>query len=130
MKPHEFRKMAEEHRKDILRSTGMTIEQYNQLMFDIGFEFLDIECAGDQWNINAMSKEPMFWQWWKNVWYQRESFFWAWISLEEIAGTREEYEHHMSVEMFDRHCTSLIYRESYTNMIKKLSRKYHGEINV
>lgn len=63
----------EEHIPYILLITGMTRSQYNTLFFEQGIEYLKREANYDEWGVSMVSKHPMFWAWWKNVWYNCDS---------------------------------------------------------
>lgn len=59
----------EEHIPFILSMTGMSRTEYNTLFFDQGIEYLRREANYDEWGVNMVAKHPMYWAWWKNVWY-------------------------------------------------------------
>jgi hypothetical protein len=53
--------------KDIQRLTGITEEQWSQLVFDYGLEFLETLMQSQQW-VDAVSKTKSYWSWWRNQW--------------------------------------------------------------
>jgi hypothetical protein len=122
MKASEVKEFFEGSRMQILAFTLMSAEQYNTLMFDRGIEFLELETGDDTWSISMMSTTPIFWQWWKNIWYSRDMHWLYGISLGKLQKGIDSYMDFQSIEAIDSHPSTLIYQESYNQLITKINK--------
>ena len=115
-----IRNHYEQAARDIMRLTGLNEMQYNTLLFERGIEYLSAECRGDQFGIGMMSRTEVYWQWWKNVWGNRNL---AWLEMVREGKTfsgRKSYELYQSIEKIDSYPTTMIYRKAYSLLMKKI----------
>jgi len=107
---------VEENRKTIMRLTGMTDYQYNKLQFDVGMAFLDHECMKDAASVKLMSTTPLFWQWFKNIYGQRDDLWLRECSIQDY----NSYTKWQSVKNINVYPNRFIYEQAYEQFAAKL----------
>lgn len=85
--------------KEITRLTGITEDQWAQMVFDAGIALLQSRMKSEQW-VSAISQTEAFWTWFKNQWMQiDESFVNTWSIFEVSARSQAK----LAVEYVVRH---------------------------
>lgn len=54
---------------EILRLTGVSEQEYNQLQFSMGLQFATEFVFGNERAAQLMTHSPEYWNWFKNQWY-------------------------------------------------------------
>ncbi len=109
-----------ENKKTIMRLTGMSESRYNELQFEVGMAFLEHECFYDAASVKMMSGTKLYWQWFKNVYAQRDEM---WLHQGDTGNaiprehSRElaykSYTGWQSVENINVYPNRFIYEEAY-----------------
>ena len=72
-----------EIRKRIIGLIGFKDGELNQLMFDMGVEYMERRCVSKK-DSEAFLREPMFWAWWKQQWSLIDESFWYNYSHQDL----------------------------------------------
>lgn len=49
--------------------------QYGTFQYESGLTYLRFYIPGDDWGQDMLQRSPLFWNWWKNQWSQRDANF-------------------------------------------------------
>ena len=115
-----IRNQYEQARVDVMRITGMKDQAYNTLFFETGIEYLKIECGGDEDWVAMMGKTEIYWQWWKNVWANRDLYYQELVKENKVRGGFTSYTAFGSIHKIDSYPTTMIYQKSYSQLMKKI----------
>lgn len=116
-----IRNQYEQAQLEVVRLTKMSKEKYNNLLFETGIEYLKAESNGDEQGISLMSKTEVYWKWWRNVWGNRDLYWLEMVKEGKCSCTEKSYASWQSIEKIDSYPTTMIYQQSYSRLMNKIS---------
>lgn len=80
----------------ICQRIGWTEEQYTSFQFEAGYRFVDyiLDAMGEN-DRKQVTHSKLFWGWWRNEWYERDSTVYTWPTLDAVI--------YQQVNTFDLH---------------------------
>lgn len=120
------KKEADNLKATICRLLHWTELQYADFQFETGIAYLQYYIPRDQYGIDMLIREKIFWNWWKNHWNQRDQGFAIAVQAASLNKRIEIYEN-----MHDpRRLASAIYpngvvlTNTYARMINELQDQH------
>lgn len=68
-----MQQMAQSQKKQICELLNIEEEQYAQMQYEAGLEYLEAYLGNDQWAIDELERSKLYWSWWKNHWVARDA---------------------------------------------------------
>lgn len=68
----------------ICKNIGVSESDYNKLVFETAYEYLNKIIPGDTFGMDLLTKSSSFWAWWENQWNRRERIFVREIDLDKV----------------------------------------------
>jgi hypothetical protein len=121
MKAGQVKELFDNAKRRVMLMTGITAEHYNKLVFERGIEFLELETGADEWAISMMSHTSIFWGWWRNIWCRRDLLWLKGVQEKRIPPTLQCYLEFQSIDSIDSYPSTLIYQESYHQLVSKIN---------
>lgn len=75
MQPTLRQAQGDKARSDIQQALQWTEQEYFNFQFETGIAYLEHYIPGDQHGIDLLSRDRIYWNWWRNHWAQRDEQF-------------------------------------------------------
>jgi len=115
----------------IIRITGIDQVDINSMIFESGIEYLRREAEYDEWGVHILSQCGMFWNWWKNLWFNRDAKFLQElekIDFEYLSERRKNnfkvlYKSTHDIKNIDQYPNTIVMREAYSLLMREISKR-------
>lgn len=114
MKAQKF--ITEANKQEVCRLLGMTEEVYCQYQEQQGLEYMASIMGSDDWSIDYLAKNSLFWKWWINHWNARDEEFLTYAKGAPYRMRVNFYHSLNSIEGFEFYPHKSILAESYRLM--------------
>jgi hypothetical protein len=113
--------LAIANRAQVLKTLGWNELQYGTFQMEQGEAYLRELLNQDDWWIDALIAEKLFWQWWINAWNNRDE----WIYLPNINtfdDVEASYRAIHSTQSINCHPSKYVLDEGYKNMMRDIQK--------
>lgn len=108
----------------VLWLTGMSEQQFCELMYDTGLAWLRQYTGEDAELLNALLQDATVWGWWRNEWYKRDDERFLRGLYEMRPGVRMARYRALHQDVFIEHSTiNMLLEDSYAVTIGKTFKK-------
>lgn len=110
---------------EILKLLKWTELEYNQFIYDNGVAYLQQYIPSDEQGIAALERSRIYWNWWRNHWYQRDYQFMRKVNRSApLEGIREYYRHFNNPKKLAAGIwpNAVVLNESYARMIGEYNK--------
>ncbi|CAN5310077.1 hypothetical protein BH09BAC1_BH09BAC1_14380 [soil metagenome] len=94
--------------------------------FEMGREYLRLQCQGDEWGIEMLKSEPMYWAWWRNQWCIRDEAFINSQGIGTIAKIYDGQQEALRLKYWHRHRYAMkldFTEKGYLEVVSELVRQ-------
>lgn len=115
------RELFARNKKEVQKRLGITELQYGNFQYNCGIGYLRHNMQLDEWGINALIRQRIFWQWWINEWNLRDERIF--LSSTTSQDPKVQYYHIHHWRAINRTPDAVVLSESYACIVEELNNE-------